>query len=86
MNSFNSNRKKEYKGFFNNYDPIFVLLGLREWLENFLIFNEQEGGGRCRNFGKCKKQRITNYSVTISLQEENKIKNLLFIKKNIFCF
>ena len=79
-------QKKEYKGFFNNYDPIFVLLGLREQLENFLNFNEQSGAGGGRNFGKCKKQPITNYSVTISLQEEKKIKNLLFNKKIFFAF
>ena len=79
-------QKKEYKGFFNNYDPIFVLLGLREQLENFPNFNEQSGAGGGRNFGKCKKQRITNYSVTISLQEEKKIKKFLFNKKNIFYF
>ena len=77
-------QKKEYKGFFNNYDPIFVLLGLTEQLENFPNLNEQSGAGRGRNFGKCKKQCITNYSVTISLQEEKKIKNLPFNKKKIF--
>ena len=32
--------KKEYKGFFNNYDSIFVLLEEMEALENFQNFNK----------------------------------------------
>ena len=45
--------KKEYKRFFNNRDSIFVLLGVREELENFLNFNKRSGEERGGNFEKC---------------------------------
>ena len=34
-------QKKEYKGFFNNYDSIFVLFGEMEELQNIQKFNKQ---------------------------------------------
>ena len=46
-------QKKEYKGFFNNYDSIFVLLGVREELENNLNFNKQSGAEEPGHFEKC---------------------------------
>ena len=52
-------QKKEYKGFFNNHDSIFVLLGVRKQLENFLNFNKRSGARGGRNCEKCQKQRIT---------------------------
>ena len=37
-------QKRNIKGFFNNYDSIFVLLGEMEELENFRNFNKRSGG------------------------------------------
>ena len=44
MDSFNDNKERTTKGFFNNYDSIFVLLGEMEELENFGNFNKRSGG------------------------------------------
>ena len=38
-------QKKEYKGFSNNSDYIFVLLGLKDQLENFVNFSKRSGEG-----------------------------------------
>ena len=46
-------QKKKYKGFFNNYGFIFVLLGVREELENFLNFNKRSGAEGRGNFEEC---------------------------------
>ena len=47
-------QKKKYKGFFNNYGFIFVvLLGVREELENFLNFIARSGAEGRGNFEEC---------------------------------
>ena len=56
MNSFSNNKERTTKGFFNNYDSIFVLLGETEELENFRDFNKWSDGSlgwRVRKFESC---------------------------------